>query len=96
MHLRQLKGMQLNQVICEKNTVCQKGVSFMSKMVCKSLRGWTSEPPLIKLCWVHPLILKPHRSAEASLCRREAGEREKESPGEDGKGERADSYPVAI
>ena len=40
----------------------------------------------MKLCWVHPLILRPHRSAEASLCRREAGEREKESPGEDGKG----------
>ena len=58
----------------------------MSKMVCKSLRGWTSEPPLIKLCWVHPLILKPHRSAEASWCRREAGEREKKARGKMGRG----------
>ena len=68
----------------------------MSKMVCKSLRGWTSEPLLIKLCWVLSLIVKPHQSAEAALCRREAGERKKESAEERWEGQRADSYPDAI
>ena len=61
MHLRQLEGVSF------VNRRYTKGVPFLSKMVCKRIRGWGVErlvdPLRITLCWVLPwptgLSLRP-------------------------------------